>query len=256
MKAYCHSDVKLLKEGCRKFRQEFQERAEFDPIEKCITIASACNRYWRKMQVPLNTIASKPPRGWFGARSNQSIKALKWLAFCDHQLRVNHALTEDRLRTVRNSGEVRVANYLVDVYDACDPDTQRPTVYEFYGCLWHGCPTCFPHRRDRYSILHADRTMPEVYESTLRKQDILRQRGYALRTKWECEWDWEVELDLPLKQFLNTFEVVEPLEPRDAFFGGRTNAVKLNHVADEVPGEKIHYADVTSLYHWVNKTKQ
>ena len=45
---------------------------------------------------------------------------------------------------------------------------------------------------------------------------------------------------------------MDPLQPRDAFFGGRTNAVKLNH---RVTGpEKIKYMDVTSLYPWVNKT--
>ena len=43
-----------------------------------------------------------------------------------------------------------------------------------------------------------------------------------------------------------------PLQPRDAFFGGRTGAVALHHQAG--PGEKIFYVDVTSLYPWVNKT--
>ncbi len=41
------------------------------------------------------------------------------------------------------------------------------------------------------------------------------------------------------------------LEPRDAFFGGRTNAIKLYHQTHE--DEEIHYVDFTSLYPWVNK---
>jgi len=86
MKAYCKSDVKLLKEGFKKFRQEFKQHANFDPLEKCITIASACNRYWRKKLVPQNTIASQSPRGWSGALTNQSVKALKWLAWQEHLL--------------------------------------------------------------------------------------------------------------------------------------------------------------------------
>ena len=40
MKAYCESDVKLHKAGCRKFRDEFKQHADFDPLEKCITISS------------------------------------------------------------------------------------------------------------------------------------------------------------------------------------------------------------------------
>ena len=249
MEAYCESDVKLLKAGCQKFRQEFQQKADFDPVEKCVTIASACNRFWRKKMVPLKTIASQPPRGWHGARSNQSIKALKWLAWQEHLLRLQQPAPSDRIRSVRNMGEQRVANHLVDGYD---PTTQ--TVYEFHGCLWHGCPDCFPVQRNRYPVCHTDRTLPEVYESTLKKHELLQQQGYHLQVKWECDWDREVKTNPDLQQFLNTFEIVEPLQPRHAFFGGRTNAVKLHHTVE--PGEQIQYIDVTSLYPWVNKTQE
>ena len=255
MEAYCESDVKLLKAGCQKFREEFKQKAEFDPMEKCVTIASACNRFWRKKLVPKNKIASEPPRGWHGSRSNQSVKALKWLAWQEHQLRQQHPATGDRIRTVRNGGEVRVLDrYLVDGFDPCDPTTHRPTVYEFHGCLWHGCPKCFPRNRDRHPICHTDRTLNEVHESTLKKQESLRQRGYDTKVIWECEWDWEIKTNVELCQFLDTFEIVDPLQPRNAFFGGRTNAVKLHHTA--ATDEEIEYIDVTSLYPWVNKTRE
>ena len=39
---YCESDVKLLKEGCLKFKQLFEEKSKFNPFS-CMTIASACN---------------------------------------------------------------------------------------------------------------------------------------------------------------------------------------------------------------------
>ena len=51
MEEYCISDVKLLKAGCQKFQAEFFEEAKFNPMEKCITIASAYHRYWRKKAV-------------------------------------------------------------------------------------------------------------------------------------------------------------------------------------------------------------
>ena len=221
-----------------------------------MTIASACNRFWRKKLVPANTIASRPPQGWHGARSNQSLKALKWLAWQEHLLRLQHPAPADRIRTVRNGGEVRVVHHLVDGFDPCDPVTGRPTVYEFHGCLWHGCPRCFPLHRDRYPIFHADRTMQEVYESMLRKHDLLKQHGYDLKVVWECEWDLQVKTHPDLAPFLQTLKLVNPLDPRDAFFGGRTNAVKLHHEVDPARGEKIKYIDVTSLYPWVNKTQE
>ena len=40
---YCKSDVALLKAGCEAFQQEFERQAGFNPMAKCITIASACN---------------------------------------------------------------------------------------------------------------------------------------------------------------------------------------------------------------------
>ena len=144
--------------------------------------------------------------------------------------------------------------YLADGFDPCDPITQRPTVYEFHGCLWHGCPKCFPLHRNRYPICHTDRTLQEVYEATLKKEETLRQRGCNVIVMWECVWDEEVKTNPELRQFIDALEIVDPLQPRDAFFGGRTNAVKLHHVAD--PEEDIEYIDVTSLYPWVNKTQE
>ena len=41
------------------------------------------------------------------------------------------------------------------------------------------------------------------------------------------------------------------LQPREAFFGGRTNVVQLHRTAAQ--GEEIRYYDYTSLYPWVNK---
>ena len=52
---------------------------------------------------------------------------------------------------------------------------------------------------------------------------------------------------------MSQLEIGEPLNPRDAFFGGRTNTATLYHKADESIGEQIKYVDFTSLYPWVNK---
>ena len=67
---------------------------------------------------------------------------------------------------------------------------------------------------------------------------------------WECEWDQLVNTNEAVQRFLSSFDLVAPLEPREAFFGGQTGAVALHAVAGE---EEIRYVDVTSLYLWVNK---
>ena len=61
---YCKSDMALLKAGCEAFQQEFQTQAGFNPMAKCMTIASACNLYWLKHHLPPKTIAVEPVRWW------------------------------------------------------------------------------------------------------------------------------------------------------------------------------------------------
>ena len=96
-----------------------------------------------------------------------------------------------------------------------------------------------------------DQTMRDVYEATRRKEDALFAAGYSVVVMWECEWTRIKQEDEAVRQLVDSFELVSRLKPRDAFFGERTNAIKLYHVVED--GEKIHYFDFTSLYHWTNK---
>ena len=83
---------------------------------------------------------------------------------------------------------------------------------------------------------------------------LLRLCGYHVAEKWECEFREEKKTDAALKAFLDDLDMVRPLDPQDAFYGGRTGAVSLYAKAEE--GETIKYCDVTSLYPWVNKYKE
>ncbi|OOY33750.1 hypothetical protein BOV88_13605 [Solemya velum gill symbiont] len=76
--------------------------------------------------------------------------------------------------------------------------------------------------------------------------------GYIYRCKWEHEFDKEVIENPDTKAFVDTLNFVTPLEPREAFFGGRTEAFTLFKEASD--DDVIDYYDVTSLYPWVNKT--
>ena len=246
---YCKSDVQLLKQGCQKFQEEFASQAGFNPMEKSYTIASACNLYWRKRHLSPNTIAVEPIRGWRGAKVNNSLKSLQWIYF-QEQLIPKNGASADRIRHVRNGGEqsIRTTNkiYYVDGYDAI-----TRTVYEFQGCIYHGCRSCYPVRNIR-NYAAPDRTVEELYAATEAKRMDLLRAGYKVIEIWEHQWDHEVQTNEEVKNFLASFDLVKPLEPRDAFFGGRTGAVSLHAVAGE--GEEIRYTDITSLYPYVNKT--
>ena len=254
MRIYCESDVKLLKAGCGRFVAEFKKSAMFDPMEKCLTIASACNRYWRKCKLQSNeVVAVEPVNGWKGSTPPQSMAAREWLSFENAQLRVTLAVGEgDRIRHAFNGGEQRVAGSLVNGYD---PVTR--VVYEFNGCFFHGCPTCYPAQRHTVSRYRSDRSLQECFEATMLKRRKLEAAGCIVKTMWECQWrkrKKEAVTGSSLEVWLAQYDPgVTPLQPRDAFFGGRTNAVRLHYAVDKEVGEKIHYQDVTSLYPWVNK---
>ena len=59
-------------------------------MEKCATIASACNRYWRKKHLSKDTVAVEPVRGWRGAQFNQSEVALEWLMWQEQTAHVSN----------------------------------------------------------------------------------------------------------------------------------------------------------------------
>ena len=267
---YCESDVRLLKEGCMTFKRLFENQAGFNPFEH-MTIASACNRDLRMNRMIPNSLASEPVGGWRN-NINQSRVALEWLTWCDHQLRQQaltqltpedleteiemarvcpshpHPVHRSHLQHVGNAGEYHVPGTPFTV-DGFHPETT--TVYEFHGCFWHGCPKCYPVRHEKHLRL-LNRTMRDVYEKTRAKMTTLCQKRYNVIEMWECQWSQLKQTHPDIQTYVDSLQFVPPLNPRDAFCGGRTNAIKLYHRV--TPDQKIHYIDYTSLYPWVNKT--
>ena len=102
------------------------------------------------------------------------------------------------------------------------------TVFEFYGCYWHGCPTHFP---DRNRVQHHQcLTMHQLYILTIGKSEDLRRAGYQVMELWECDYDKRYKEDPDFRSLVDSeFTNLDPLRPRDALFGGRTNSTKQVH---------------------------
>ena len=83
------------------------------------------------------------------------------------------------------------------------------------------------------------KTMHDLYMPTVEKAQKLKDQGFNVVEVWECEIKRQLASDGEMKRYFDQYEAVEPLEPRDAFFGGRTNAAKLYHQCEG--DEKIRY---------------
>ena len=83
------------------------------------------------------------------------------------------------------------------------------------------------------------RTMQDLREDTMKKVHYLTSQGYRVVEMWECELDKKLEEDEEMKRYFDEREIVDPLNPRDAFSGGRTNAAKLIHKCEG--DEEIRY---------------
>ena len=184
------------------------------------------------------------PAGGYVARENFSKDSICWLEWEGKQrgVEIQHAL---------NGGEIRVKSsqgrwYKLDGYYK-DPVTQQPIALEYQGCVHHG-HYCQPRDAKHPFYKHS---MDQRYALTMRKKEELEKAGFRVVMKWECIFKREIALDMELAAFVKNLDVVERLDPRDSFFGGRTNATKLYYKAEE--DEKISYVDFTSLYPTVNK---
>ena len=209
-----------------------------DPFEKCITIASACNLVFRKNFLENETIGIIPPQG-YRPSDKQSIMAYQWLFYMAHEKKMY-------IQHGRNMGEKHIGPYKVDGY--IETETER-TVLEFHGCFLHGCPICF----SRSTVNPVSQlTMAELYAQTMEKKQYIESEGYSYKCIWECQFKSELENNVIMKRFVENLGLVIPLAPRDAFYGGRTEAFKL--FEETGPEKQIKYYDVKSLYPFINKT--
>lgn len=212
---YCQSDVRLLKQGCMTLQSQFKDIVNFNPMKECITIASACNVAYRKQWMPSHKIAVEPVRGW-RPKHNQSHVALKWLYWEENKPVKSDLLP--RITHVGNRSERALMHgtksLLVDGYDE-----QTRTVHKFQGCFYYGCLRCFPNRSMKHPI-HLNKTMYDVREETRDKIEQLATLGYHVREMWECEWNLMTNTNLQVKEFVDKLDIVPPLNPHEAFFGG------------------------------------
>ena len=129
---YCRSDVDILAECCKLYRETFRKvtstdgdiETGMDPFDTATTIAAYCMQVYRTKFLQKDTIALLPQHQEL--KRKQSHEALQWLSYTAEK-------EEIHIQHDRNGGEKRVGNYYLDGY--CE---ETHTAYEYQGCYWHG----------------------------------------------------------------------------------------------------------------------
>ncbi|XP_025766946.1 uncharacterized protein LOC112848118 [Oreochromis niloticus] len=238
--SYCENDVEILAEGCKLFRNGFIEETGVDPFSRN-TLASACLKTFLTNFMPANSLAIPCPLNYRNQVKSFSSASIQWLEYLSYTqgVFIRHAL---------NQGEKKLGSYYLDGYALIN---DKPYVWEFLGCYFHGCVKCFSNQADINPLL--DLTFAELNSRTEEKLAKLRtEHNMCLVTIWEHEWTELKRTDVSVINFLKHYEPPEPLNHRHALFGGRTSPAQLHCSAG--PGERIGYVDVTSLYPFVNST--
>lgn len=238
---YCRNDVIILAKSIIIFRKLFINISKIndegiDPFKENITIASACNKFYRRNILKPKQIAYIPEVG-YNAEKNSSYKSLLWLEYLRKKYNIE-------IRDANNRGEFKIGPYFVDGY--CE---KTQTIYEFHGCYYHGHPSCFT---EETLNTYLNKSMAALYSKHVKRINFLKEKSKNIIEIWECEYDilCKQEEFIRLTEFSNIYS---PINPRDCLFGGRTNAVKLYHKCEE--NEKIKYIDFTSLYPYVQKRR-
>ena len=128
---YCRSDVDILAECCKLYREMFRKATDtgndetgLDPFDTASTIAAYCMQVYRTKFLQKDTIALLPQHQQL--KRKQSHEALQWLSYTAEKEGI-------RMQHDRNGGEKRVGKYSLDGY--CE---ETHTAYEYQGCYWHG----------------------------------------------------------------------------------------------------------------------
>ena len=186
-------------------------------------------------------IALLPPQG-YARRDFFSKQCIQWLHIFEKEnpgVSVQSALSPEGEKrvyycpTLNQKQHYRLDGFYID-------HLHRPHALEFNGCYFHGCPHCYPNLRDRTMV--GNKTLSRRYQDTLVKERRLRELGFQVHTMWSCEFEQRLSADLRWKYWASQIELQDPLDIRDCYYGGRTNAIVLDKVAN------AKYFDFVSLY--------
>ena len=212
----------------------------WNPILNTTTLASYVMFVMKHKYIKDGDVGVLPENGYGGGKNSIfALKYIQWLEKTTPGLSLQYQLRGGE-KLVRANGRC----YWADGYDE-----KTKTVYEINGCLYHGCQKCYPDP-DAFSPLDPHLKMLTLRENTAQRLADLEAAGYTVHTKWECEIKKELSQNKEMRTFFKLCNHTRRLQPREALYGGRTQAFCSKAEATE--RIQLGYYDFTSLYPYVN----
>ena len=155
---YCKSNVNILRRSKMKFREDFIERENIDPL-RYSTIASVCTAIFRDNYMEGKTLALNEKV----RNENHSKESIEWLTWIKTSKgkKIQHGLNGGE-KLLKNAGRV----------DGWNEETE--TAFEFHGCFWHGCSKCFSP--DMINPVN-QKSMGTLQRETFEKSKKIRESG-------------------------------------------------------------------------------
>ena len=156
MKRYCYDDCYVLANAFGRFNESMISELlksnvkdivphQYTILADFITLPQLVIHWYVGTSMPSRSLAIVPNGGYDSCKCG-SLKENIWLTYLDklHEQEEGVNFIPIRSRYCGGQGQKLVGRYHLDGFRVLNDGSRE--CYEFYGCYYHGCPSCFPDR--------------------------------------------------------------------------------------------------------------
>jgi hypothetical protein len=179
----CESEIKLYeqtKKFIEKSKELYPNMADYSEViyfSDDILVEINCLKHGIFSQKPKNHLNHFGCLKCYPKLNGYSKAALEWLNYVEKfgNIKIQHA---------QNGGEYKIPG---TAYSADGYWLQNNTIFEFHGCVWHGCNVCYSENNSD----HPRDNRPNKYflDKTNKRKNELQQLGYNVFEIWEHDWN-------------------------------------------------------------------
>ena len=270
MKKYCYDDCYVLATAFGRFNESMINELiesnvkdivchQYTILADFITLPQLVIHWYVGASMPPRTLAIVPHSGYDNGKCG-SLKENIWLSYLDklHEEIEGVNFVPIRFRYCSGQKQKVIGRYHLDGFRILTNGSRE--CYEFYGCYYHGCLTCFPdrskvirhkYRENGYHII--EKAYRDTISCEIEIKNLLKfEEGFD---KWISVWEHDYNDNEKLyRDYLmkdNMYELVDKLNPRDSVKGDRTEVFRMYCCVEDPENERISYLDINSLYPYV-----